>query len=912
MAPHIYRHVHVPRVLLLVAFLIVNIQLSTMSADALDDIQAALQGAYVQEKVYVHMDNNCYFVGDTIWYKAYVVRADDLCPTDMSRILYVELLSPDGFLVERQHILVSGVGYTCGQFALTDSLYSGYYEIRAYTRYMLNFNVEEHAYKKRDTYNFYNSQMAADYFQMYPALYSRVFPVYLKPENDGEWQVKQIQARPRQRLAEKVSPSLSCTFYPEGGHLVEGVPCRVAFELTNESGEAVDAEGTEYMGRGTFDITPTSQRISKTFTYNGKEYSFKLSDAEKSGVSLRYDNGVVTISSSGIPEGEYALAVTCRGALQTFERIKLGGSSVNLPLPLENYYAGVHDISVIDASGNILASRLFFVNPSEKDTSAVVISMAKSDYAPYEQVNMDVQLASNTAPSLLSISVRDAAYDDPSYDNGDMMTDLLLGSELRGFVANPYHYFSLDEPDRARHLDLLMMVQGWRRYNLSTSLAAMSEPETPTLRYEPETSMTVEGHVYKFVDVVDVEEEDIASLSNGIAKFGVASDEEDEDSDSDEDSDDDSSTETETMESGSVIDAMWATGMHDNGLKYEVNVKAELIHGDGEVLAGQQLTEDGGHFTIAIDPYYGDAILKLSAIKEGATEKNKKYALETAYPNFYVKRDLFFPIYTNKYSYYQTHQPEIVLSTMGNISSSGLSMEEDVYELDDVSVKGKRRGKRAIDFTAPVYTIDAQEIYNLLTDYGLMYGMYIRRDFAYKIARFLYGNMGRTNKFNVDGRLDRYTYYRSYTPDENNANKTWDNRSNNELFTNTQLKRLDEIRVFSDFEPRNEYMPKETDAYNADVTVELVNCADDAIRPTFRDRHLILHGFNLNADFYNPDYSAKTPSSPTDYRRTLYWNPNAVTDASGHLHISFYNNSKDTRVKVSVSGITCDGRIAAY
>ena len=34
----------------------------------------------VQEKVYLHFDNNCYFLGDTIWYKAYVVLADDNTP----------------------------------------------------------------------------------------------------------------------------------------------------------------------------------------------------------------------------------------------------------------------------------------------------------------------------------------------------------------------------------------------------------------------------------------------------------------------------------------------------------------------------------------------------------------------------------------------------------------------------------------------------------------------------------------------------------------------------------------------------------------------------------------------------------------------------------------------------------------
>ena len=79
-------------------------------AGSLDDIWQALEQSsvsQVQEKVYIHTDNQCYFVGDTLWYKAYVVRADNLKPTDMSRILYVELLSPDGLLVERQNIIVA-------------------------------------------------------------------------------------------------------------------------------------------------------------------------------------------------------------------------------------------------------------------------------------------------------------------------------------------------------------------------------------------------------------------------------------------------------------------------------------------------------------------------------------------------------------------------------------------------------------------------------------------------------------------------------------------------------------------------------------------------------------------------------------------------------------------------------------
>ena len=104
-------------VLLLLLLVALNV-----SAGSIADICRALKMSsqtQVQEKVYVHTDNECYFVGDTLWYKAYVVRADQLVPTDMSRILYVELLSPDGLLVERQNIIISPTGHTCGQFDLS-------------------------------------------------------------------------------------------------------------------------------------------------------------------------------------------------------------------------------------------------------------------------------------------------------------------------------------------------------------------------------------------------------------------------------------------------------------------------------------------------------------------------------------------------------------------------------------------------------------------------------------------------------------------------------------------------------------------------------------------------------------------------------------------------------------------------
>ena len=53
-----------------------------------------------QEKVYLHFDNTGYFKGETIWFTAYVTRADKNNTTDMSKVLYVELVNPSGDVVE--------------------------------------------------------------------------------------------------------------------------------------------------------------------------------------------------------------------------------------------------------------------------------------------------------------------------------------------------------------------------------------------------------------------------------------------------------------------------------------------------------------------------------------------------------------------------------------------------------------------------------------------------------------------------------------------------------------------------------------------------------------------------------------------------------------------------------------------
>ena len=97
-----------------------------------------------QEKVFLHMDNTCYFLGDTIWFSAYTRQTNADKPSSLSNVLYVELFNEDGYLVERKLIEMKQ-GHGSGFFALSQPLmYSGFYELRAYTRWQLNWGCFEH------------------------------------------------------------------------------------------------------------------------------------------------------------------------------------------------------------------------------------------------------------------------------------------------------------------------------------------------------------------------------------------------------------------------------------------------------------------------------------------------------------------------------------------------------------------------------------------------------------------------------------------------------------------------------------------------------------------------------------------------------------------------------------------------
>lgn len=208
--------------------------LEVKAPDKITGIQALLKNVsgftaiLPQEKVYLNLDNTSCHFGDDIWFKASVINADDNKPTGISGTLYVELLNPGGEVVTTKILKVWNGG--CGGNISINKLpfYLGYYEVRAYTKYMLNYGSD--------------------------TICSRVIPIFEASEDGKYKQEEPPRVDPYLHTVKRGMPEkgedVNLSFYPEGGYLVNGADAMVAFESVDGQGNPIAVRGKVFVSQG--------------------------------------------------------------------------------------------------------------------------------------------------------------------------------------------------------------------------------------------------------------------------------------------------------------------------------------------------------------------------------------------------------------------------------------------------------------------------------------------------------------------------------------------------------------------------------------------------------------------------------------------------------------------------------------
>ena len=905
-----------------------------------------------QEQIFVHTDNTCYFLGDTIYYKAYVRRSDTGLPSRVSGVLYAELLNQDGYLVQRQQLELKN-GQVHGSFVLQDTLYGGYYELRAYTRWQLNWGLTEHPHNKVSEQWFFNKRMAREYYQDYEKLYSRVFPVFDKPKEPGDF-YHEMTLRPlrRQFKLDETSPKPKLQLFPEGGNLVAGVPNRVAFEVTSNEGfhlegkvsvtegqSTVVAEADiEQRGRGSFTFTPQSgKRYSVTYTGEKGTVKETLPSPEKDGCAIRVmNNGVgdrkIELSAAGTAASEeLGMTLMHDGILLDFQTIP-AGASATLTLDEDKLKTGVCQVTIYNNVGRVYADRLFFCRKNDFVPSTLSFSgLSDKPAEPFAPVSLAVEGGKPGAS--VSVSVCDATHSEYLYDNGNILTEMLLASEIRGFVENPGYFFEKDDEEHNRALDLLLMIQGWRRYDWHT----MATPGAFVLNHKPEQTPLFVGEVNKFMATeqesiyagnslsVNVEDNAVENVSlTGEASIQTNEDNSTLDAeDAGTVTDSRQLSETTGPERTTARDQLARFSETKKELDRELLIHANFNKPGAEQVVGGEMMTEKHLFSIPSPRFYEGCIFNLAASdstkwkgkthvwKLPSTDRNDKLN----YPEFYVRLRPYFPRFVKPYDWYQCHLAE---APKGSAIAPDWVMDGSRL-LAEVTVGIKRNRLNKFDPTKPAYVVDAYEAFNETCDAGFCPGVYYGFNrFARDISRTYIGDMNLSRDYDLQLRLagwsisnlsvnkaDRIDTGGPTMPVDQSFKVTANEREKYNL-----LKNLGKVYVYTDYSPRREgnSLYDGEDIPEVIVDLHLIDNLDSQ-RATSRDRRYVLPGFSAPEVFYQPDYSNKPLPEVKDYRRTLYWNPDLKLDENGKAEFKFYGNGKQTHLAVEAEGLADDGTL---
>ena len=801
-----------------------------------------------QEKVYLHLDNTAYFQGETIWYAANVVDATTGGEA-ASKVLYVELLSPTGVVLKQQKLKVVD-GRCHGSFSLIDSSVeeavalrgaigypSGYYQIRAYTRAMLNFDDA--------------------------AVFNRVFPVYKEPEKEGDYSNPVIEKytyhevnRPDLKRSEKPD-RLNMVFYPEGGHLVAGLPCRIAFKVTDKQGHGVNIDGLldsygnllsiplQHNGMGSFIITPDSKTQKVQAVYEGKKYSFSLAEPEPEGCTMRLnrtkagDSLSVSFSAEGVPSTRLlAYTLTSQGQCHAVDTLSVGRQGCIRTIATKTFPTGVYQLTIFDAEGTIYAQRMLFID-NGIHTENISVTADRAVYHPFDEIQLNFQVSpqpsnqgeGEASPSegergglTFSLAVRDAADYGTAYRD-DIRTYMLLSSELKGLIEDPGWYF---EEDRQEALDLLMMVQGWTRYNWRQ----MAGAEPFEIRHYTESQLVIDG---------------------------------------------------------------WAFSRYKEVPLANVKVGISLYSPDRDKKQRSIVTTDSlGYWSVGVEDFEGEWALFIQTKQtEMGKEKNTtRMRLERSFaPRLYAYQPIekYIPDYKWNISDIEIQEEE----------EDTFALPTDAHLLQEVEVQGRRR---YIDF-ATFKAYDADKDTELILDEG---------QYTYKVWDYLMEKGYEIDYENGSYRALPTLYFPvrgKWAWREEVIEKPWEIDMEKVKSVIVYNKRSDFVGLpivyqFMTIEQINSI----ADTYGGAYVIE-IRLHDKSTRKitTKNSRHTTFQGYSPVVEFYAPTYPNGPIQGNKDYRRTIYWNPEVTTNSTGRATVSFYNNGYSRALTISAEGLTPDG-----
>ncbi|MGJ1378661.1 MULTISPECIES: carboxypeptidase-like regulatory domain-containing protein [Sphingobacterium] len=844
---------------------------------------------HIKEKIYLHLDKNDYSAGETMWFKLYCTTAPFNYLSNMSKIANVELISPTNKIIKSIKIPIT-LGLSIGDFNLPDTLEEGSYRVRSFTRWMQNDSVanfyervvpitngrSDHIITKSElvkngTENMFQINLKT--IQGAPLINNNI-SYTLQPNNNkeksgrlksndngtialelkddfkgGTLSLQFLSLDKRRILKSFVIPDPnnqnSIQIFPESGELVNNILSKTGFKILSPNGLGKKAKikvveenqttvadfETNSLGMGSIPLVlQTGKKYVATALFeDGSSTSASLPPVQNSGYvltvnSVLKDKIAAQLSATAdlVNGKDIYLIAQYNGLVLHAAKQKLNGAEILFNIPKKNLPSGVLQLSILTDQMIPIMERLVFNYNTTSTLLPVSVELNKLSFSTRDKViaNLSVKYedSDTTRFAALSASVVNLSKVDSTTDRyySSIVSELLLKSDLRGFIERPNYYFADLTNIKLTELDNLMLIQGWRKLDWKNYTS------TATAAFLPEKGLTIAGTIKK------------------TARKAVVP-----------------------------------------------NAKVTIIPTSNMLLSIDTLTDNNGRFSFD-ELLFADSV-KFIVTGDGPKEKKRVDIVIdnplTPPPN--ASKDQ--PLLLNDINTTLLTQLKNSQQFLGELEAAGII--EKSIRLEEVQVNRVRTtkaDKNSRNLNGPGnadQVISADELSGCATFAqclnGRLNGVIFRNGIPYSTR-----SMNSPMQVVLDGMY--------IEPEQIDMINTAD------IASVEVLRSIGNTAIYG--------------MYGGNGVIVITSKSGDAISSSYTPTGIVTitpKGLYVPRTFFKPQYDATIQNKLTrDLRTTIAWEPNLITPKDGKTHFEFFTSDEPGTYKLTVEGISMDGKIA--
>lgn len=422
-----------------------------------------------REIPYLHLNKTNFIEGEEVWFQAYVMDQKTSKLHQHTTNLYCHIYNENGEYKQSKLLFIKN-GIASNSFKIDESFTEGTYYIKATTNWMKNF----------------------------------------EEDNSFTQKIHIVSNKPTKAKIQNTDSNYDVQLLPESGHLVANTNAVVGLLIKDKknkgvqikSGFLLKADNTELqpiavnqfgLGKINFFYETNTNYKVKITTLDDEIILKDIEPAKDQGISLQVEH-LNTAIIQLIIKTNAATLKTHKGAkfylfihnTNTLSKhsfvLKEDATDYEFFLSAKKLPKGINIITILNENEFPVLERLIFNYDKEMFANIDTKILSKSKDSLSIQLNK-----SNDQIHYLSASF--LPEETQSYEaEKNMITKLLLKPFVKGAIENSSYYFKGTNRKKLVDLDLLLLNQGWSRYNWNAIFN-----RKPKFEFEFEKGITISG-----------------------------------------------------------------------------------------------------------------------------------------------------------------------------------------------------------------------------------------------------------------------------------------------------------------------------------------------------------------------------------------------------------------------------------